>query len=467
MDQSPTEPDGLSELRRRAQVALRDQAGLTPEMAPQEAATLVHELRTHQLELEMQNEELRRAQQELLQSRNRYSDLYDFAPAGHLTVSSKGLILEANLTVATLLDVERSRLLGQPLSAFIVDHDQDTYYHHRRQVLDESDRRHGCEFRVRQADGTSVWVLVQSQAIACEQGEAEAFRTSWIDISERKRLQEQLLQAQRLDAIGGLAGGVAHDFNNLLTIILGNAALLREALGQSPASMPDLLEDLTVLEEASRRAATLTRQLLAFSRQQVARLEVIDISRVLTSMEGMLRRLVSEDIELELLCAADSWQIRADPVHIEQIVLNLVANANDALANGGHLVIKTANVIVEKKSLAESADVSPGRYVELTVTDTGSGMNEEVCQRVFEPFFTTKPMGHGTGMGLAAVHGLVKQMGGHISVRSKLGAGTTFKVFFLPRRLLKYHALSQCPPMKYRASRRPSYCVRTRPSCDG
>ena len=258
----------------------------------------------------------------------------------------------------------------------------------------------------------------------------DLIRASLVDISERRRLLEQLVQSQKMEAVGQLAAGIAHDFNNLLTVILGSTALAQEAIEEAAAEDSPVLEDLAIVEDAARQAAGLTRQLLTFSRQQVISPSVLDLNEVLEGLQRMIRRLIREDIDLRITLGDDLWPIRADGNQLEQIVLNLVANANDAMPNGGQLAIATANVLLKEEHVRAFCDARAGNYVLLLVSDTGSGMDKQTCERVFEPFFTTKPTGKGTGMGLATVHGIVRQFGGLIQVHSEPDVGTVFEIHF-------------------------------------
>lgn len=251
---------------------------------------------------------------------------------------------------------------------------------------------------------------------------------SHLDITERKDLEEKLRQAQRLEAVGQLAGGVAHDFNNLLTVIGGYSSLLLRSVGENEETRQKVQE----IKKAADRATTLTRQLLAFSRKQVLQPRVLDLNVVVAEMDKMLRRLIGEDISLTINLEPALGQIKADPGQIEQVIMNLAVNARDAMPKGGKLTIETAHVLVDDAYTRRYRFISPGRYVVLSVSDIGCGMDRETQSRVFEPFFTTKPLGKGTGLGLSTVYGIVKQSEGSISVHSELGKGTTFKIY-LPR----------------------------------
>jgi len=240
-----------------------------------------------------------------------------------------------------------------------------------------------------------------------------------------KRLEEQLLQSQKMEAVGQLAGGVAHDFNNILTAISGYADILAEDLADNPRQ----LEDIEEIRKAARRAAALTRQLLAFSRKQVLEPRIINLNDVVLNLDKMLRSLMSESIELKAVLAPDLMATRADLNQLEQVIMNLAINARDAMPEGGSLTIETANVTLDQQYAARHVSVAPGDYVMVAVSDTGCGMDEKTKARIFEPFFTTKPAGRGTGLGLSTVYGIVKQTGGNIWLYSEPKKGTTFKIY--------------------------------------
>jgi len=287
--------------------------------------------------------------------------------------------------------------------------------------------RSQSEFRITRKDGQTIWV--NDTAVVVRGSDSHPVVEGLIvDITERKMLENQLLQARKMEAVGRLAGGVAHDFNNLLTIIKGYV----EIAMQRCLDRPELHGDIRRIEGAADRAVTLVRQLLAFSRKQVLRPKILDINAIVVNLDQLLRRLMNENIEMETFVSKNVGAIKADPGQIEQVIMNLVVNARDALPNGGRIVIETSNVDLDSAYTLDHAVVRQGPYVLLAVTDTGIGMTADTVAHIFEPFYTTKESGRGTGLGLSTVYGIVKQSGGYIWVYSEPGKGTTFKVY-LPR----------------------------------
>jgi PAS domain S-box-containing protein len=306
--------------------------------------------------------------------------------------------------------------------------DREVVLEQAREV--ESNRRmRAIEHRIVRKDGAVRWVRSTPVPQCAPDGSLIGYDGLIQDVTERRALQEQLSQAQKLQSIGRLAGGVAHDFNNLLTAILGNAELAMLDLEPDHAARPSI-EEITKAAEA---AARLTRQLLSFARRQMIEPVPLDLSAVVRSSLEMLGRLLGEDIQIITVLDDHLGIVEADPGQIQQVLVNLTVNARDAMPEGGHLVVETANVVIGEEYVSTRPEIAPGNYVTLSVTDTGAGMSEEVLSHLFEPFFTTKPQGSGTGLGLATCHGIVKQSGGHIWIHSEVGLGTTVTIL-LPQR---------------------------------
>jgi len=556
-------PESTDALRRRAEEQappLEPPPENLARLSPVETQRMLHDLRVHQFELEMQNEELRRAQTELDAARARYFDLYDLAPVGYCTLTEKGRIEEANLTAAAMLGVSRLALVGQLLSGFVLDEDQDVYYRHRRRLFATTETQ-VCRVRLLRPHNVPVWVRLEATvtedeeqaAPVCrvvlsdisENKQAEAalaeselqyrtladsgqsliwtagqdkqceyFNQPWLDftgrtleqergegwvkgvhpedlehclhtyvsafdnrkkfsleyrllhvggdyrwiqndgaprfnrqgdflgyighcleITERKqsekkqkKLQEQLHQAQKMESVGRLAGGVAHDFNNMLSIVLGYVEMAQEQLEPNHP----IATNLKQIRKAAERSAELTGQLLAFARKQIVAPKVIDLNSVIEGLLRMLRRLIDEDIDLVWTPKDDLWAVNMDPSQLDQILVNLCVNARDAIVGVGTVTIETRNAAFNSEYCACRSGFTPGEYVSLVVSDNGCGMNKETLAKLFEPFFTTKEPGKGTGLGLATVYGVVKQNNGFIKIYSEPGQGTAFEIY-LPR----------------------------------
>lgn len=366
-----------------------------------------------------------------------------------VAVHEQGQILEANPKLAEIFGYELPEFIGKQISELIAPESRDQVLTKTLSGTQEAYeavglRKDGVVFPIEISEKTIPYEARTAKILVVrdttEQKRAKAaYKQAVIyahelraEINERKRaealrneLEQQFRQVQKMEAIGRLAGGVAHDFNNLLTAIMGYTAMAADTLPPDHAAHPDL----EGIQKTAQRAANLTRQLLAFARRQIIEPRVLNLNDLILNVEKMLRRLISEDIKLTALLAPDLAPLKADPGQLEQILLNLVVNARDAMPNGGELIIETANVSLDHDYARRHAEVTPGEYVLLAVSDTGIGMTEEVKARLFEPFFTTKEVGKGTGLGLATCFGIVKQNEGHIRAYSEVGVGTTFKIY--------------------------------------
>ncbi|MFQ5807179.1 MAG: ATP-binding protein [Phycisphaerae bacterium] len=395
-------------------------------------AARTRELRTANQMLRHEITERQRAEEALRESEQKYRQLF-------ATVPDAVLVFDAD--TRRFVDVNESavRLYGYTREEFLklshgeITAEPDESEQSIREML--SGQRHSIPLCYhRRKDGTVFPVEISAGTFVL--GDQEVVCGVVREITERKRadeekagLEAQLRQAQKMEAIGQLAGGVAHDFNNILTAILGNVELLLAELKSELPADDSLVMGLVQIDRAGQRATSLTRQLLAFSHHQAIAPEVLDPNRILTDLEEMLRHLLDERITLELRQETGVGRIRADAGQLQQVIMNLVVNARDAMPDGGTITIETASVFLDEEYAKRHAGAHPGAHVLITVSDTGQGMDAQTRERVFEPFFTTKPVGRGTGLGLSTVYGIVKQVNGHIALHSEPGRGTIFKIY--------------------------------------
>ncbi len=371
--------------------------------------------------------ERQRAVAALQDSEERYRRIIETAEEGVWMIDAENKTTFVNQKMADLLGYTVGQMQGQLVYAFM---DDDA----RKSAVEHMERRRGgmreqFDFRFRRKDGSELWALVVTSPIVDHAGRYTGVLAMVTDITERKELELRLQHSQKMDAIGRLAGGVAHDFNNLLTAIMGYSRILEVSLS---AGSDPRLNDVREIIDASRRAASLTRQLLAFSRRQLLSATVLNINAIVSGMEKMLRRLIGEDLSLAVDLEPGLGNVKADGGQIEQVILNLAVNARDAMPDGGTISIVTRDVWLEKEIVGRHDIVPPGRYVMISVSDTGCGMDFDVLSHLFEPFFTTKERGKGTGLGLSTLYGIVKQSEGYIEISSEPGRGSTFKIY-LPR----------------------------------
>ena len=377
----------------------------------------------------------------------RFAGLLDAAPDALVCVEADGRIALVNAQVLHLFGYGRDELIGQPVEMLVPDDARTFHVRHRDgYAADPRPRPMGAGLQLsgRRRDGSTFPAEISLSAIPTSNGllitaavrditgrlEAQAEADRLRADAERARLEAQTHQAQRMESLGQLAGGVAHDFNNLLGVISNYTAFAREEAGRDPAQVQweAVRTDLAHVEAAAERAAGLTRQLLSFARREVIQPRVLNLNEVIAGVEQLLHRTLGEHIELATELAADLSCVLADPGQIEQVLVNLAVNARDAMPGGGKLTIQTGNVHVDDAYAAPRADQQPGWYASAKVSDTGTGIPKDIVNRVFEPFFTTKPQGEGTGLGLATSYGIITQAGGTIRIYSEPGLGTTISV---------------------------------------
>ncbi len=380
--------------------------------------------------------ERKRAERELRETNDTLQTLIQASPLAIVTTDVFGTVTEWNVAAERTFGWFAGDVLGKPIPFLPGDQVDDDV---RRTQISGEHSFSGYEARCARKDGSLVDVYVSAAVL---RGVGGVLGTVWVmaDVTERKMVEEQLRQAQKMDAVGQLAGGVAHDFNNLLTVITSYGQFLLNALPEQDPRRSDAHQ----ITQAAARAASLTRQLLAFSRRQVLQPQVLDLNEVIGDMERLLRRVISEDISLVTQFESDLGAVRADRGQIEQVVMNLVVNARDAMPKGGSLAISTRVVQLDAAYARRHAGVNPGRHVVIAVRDSGVGMDQATQQRIFEPFFTTKPKGKGTGLGLSTVYGIVRQSGGHIEIRSAVGRGTTIEIL-LPQVAASVPAKAELP----------------------
>jgi PAS domain S-box-containing protein len=370
------------------------------------------------------NAALRASQENLRRSELNFRSLVTNAPYGICRCDSTGKILDANPAFLELLGhTSPDELIGQHIFGLYAEHDK---WFDLADYLRSSEPFKGLAAEWKRKNNTTTVVRVSGRSVL-NGGEGIVFELFAEDVTERRALEQQLRQSQKMEAVGRLAGGIAHDFNNLLMVILGYSEFLLERLGAEPHLRGPAQE----ISSAAERASSLTRQLLAFSRKQMLAPRIVNLNDVATENIKMLTRMIGEDVDLVMVPAPNLWPIRADAGQIDQVIMNLAVNARDAMPTGGKLTIETSNVTLDDEYARFHAPLRPGDYVMIAISDTGNGMDSDTQSHIFEPFFTTKGT-KGTGLGLSTVYGIVKQSGGYIWVYSEVGRGTTFKIY-LPR----------------------------------
>jgi len=432
------ENQGDFELRQQAEEKLKEAPGDSEDLSgasPERMANLIHELQVHQIELEMQNDELRRIQGELEKTRDRYSHLYDFSPLGYFTLSENGILEEANLTLSSMLGLERSALIGKPFSRFALREDKDIFYKHRRRLL-ETEAPQSCELRLMKKYGHEFHARIECMVIKSKGDDLRQIRAAVSDITELKQAEKTIKEhsetlekrvdfLQRMEAMGIFAGGIAHDFTNLLTVIISYSKFALDGVGPEN----EVREDIEKIIHNAKLGVSLAHQLLLFSCNHPVVRKITNLNELIIDMEKMLRRVITKKIELKILLEPDLGRVLVDPAKVQLMIINLVVNAVDAMPKGGVVTIATANEESGELSTQKDSSGHQGPKIVLSVSDTGTGMDEETISKIFKPFFTTKKKGAGTGLGLAIAFDVVKENDGFIRVYSQPGRGSTFKIY--------------------------------------
>lgn len=369
--------------------------------------------------------ERNRAENSVRQWEKRFEDLFDNTKDILFTMDLYGNVTSVNKTAEEVIGWPRNEVLEKNIKTFVAPEHAALCGNVMRRIVNEPLQH--FEIAMLRKDARKVLLEVNARLIRSN-GKKDCVQGIARDVTERRQLENMVRQSQKLEAIGRLSGGLAHDFNNLLCVINGHTEILTEALQPGDPAIRSVAQ----IRKASDSAAALTRQLLAFSRRQVFHPQVVDLNAIVAETERFLARVINEHIEFHTALDPSLGRVTVDPIQIEQVIINLVLNARDAMPEGGKLTIETSNLDLEADHHSKLSQIPAGKYVLLTLTDTGCGMNEETQNRIFEPFYTTKEMGKGTGLGLATVYGIVKQSGGFIWVYSEEGRGTTFKIY-LPR----------------------------------
>jgi len=364
----------------------------------------------------------------LLKNENKFRTIFEEIAVGIALVNQEGRIIESNRALQKMLGYGGEELFNRSLHEFVYAEDKDKDLDLYKKMIKEKQTSYRGERRYLRKDGSLFWGRIHITLVWNLKGEFQSMIHMVEDINEWKQLEIQFLQAQKMETVGRLAGGIAHDLNNLFTVLSGYSQLSLMDLKEDGSLRENLLE----IKKAIHKASQLTNRLLAISRHQVMDMKVIDLNQLVRDLENILVRTIGEDIELVTHLDEEVGRVKTDPTQMEQVILNLVVNARDAMPNGGRLVIETRNVDLDETYAQTHFNISPGRFVLLSIRDTGCGMTPEIKERIFDPFFTTKTKEKGTGLGLSTVYNIIKQSGGNIWVYSEPGQGSTFKIY-LPR----------------------------------
>ncbi|MEK9138375.1 MAG: response regulator, partial [Bacteroidota bacterium] len=360
----------------------------------------------------------------LRQSEQKYMDLFERAPDIYLNVDSRHVIVEVNATGADILGYTKREIVGKPIEFLFVEERRYNVRDMLQRMFTESRSLKDAEEQMARKGGQTAYVTLNSSLVVDEHGTTAHARIAARDITERKKMEAAILHAQKIDSIGSLAGGIAHDFNNLLASILGSASIMRRRLNEEDK----LYKYVEIITTAARHGSSLTRQLLTFARKTEKDITTVDVNTIIKETLALFERSVTKGIAINTNLTTDLTGVNGDAGQIQQALLNLFLNARDAMPNGGALAVSTKVIIADAHTTSQFNSVKPGPFVEVTVSDTGVGIDRTIQNRIFEPFFTTKD--HGTGLGLAVLYGVVQNHGGFINLESEDGRGTTFLVHF-------------------------------------
>ena len=436
MNPGETDNQWIRRLRASAEQIIACQDGQEASRFPEDIGKLLHELQVYHAELEIQNKELTETRDLLETSRNTYYEFFDQAPIGYLILDGQGIVQEVNLALCHMLGCKRSSLKARPFIGYVHPEDHTDFHSHLSAVQGAGGKRLTCTLHLRRTEEQIVPTRVQSACVHKSQDtDSPKILVTVTDISEvvqaqqeREEMEAQFREAQKMEAVGRLAGGVAHDFNNMLSVIQGRSELMLMNLDRDDPK----LEDIQEIQTTAQRSAKLVRQLLAFARKQIIDPKSLNLNELVEGMLSMLRRLIGEDIDLAWRPGADLWQVKMDPAQVDQILANLCVNARDAIYGVGKITIETNNTVLDAAYCFAHNQTPPGDYVLLAVSDNGCGMDAETLSNMYEPFYTTKGIDKGTGLGLSTVYGIVKQNKGAIHTYSAPGMGTCIKIY-LPR----------------------------------
>lgn len=414
-----------NEFREKAENSVKRDSIAISSLSSEQIKELIYELKVHQIELEMQNENLQVTRDQLLQTGEQYADLYNNAPVGYLSSDEFGLISRANNTLAKMLNTDIENITGTNLNKWC--REPDAFYLHCRKLVKQDGGSFRSELRLKPSCNTSLFVSIDSRLIKNEETEAAEVRSILTDITEIKELERNLRHAEKFETIGTLAGGIAHDFNNILGIILGNNDLISIDL---PEWSP-LLKYTEEIRVAVLRARDIVRQLLTFSRKDDDKKIPLNIGEVIRESIKLIRSTIPANIDIDLSISDNTGTVLGNATQINQVLINLCSNAKDALSPyGGTIKINLSQSTVGDEGVKKYPSLMPGKYTLLTVSDNGCGIEKEILDKIFNPYFTTKEIGKGTGIGLAVTHGIVENHNGAIYVESSPGNGAAFNILF-------------------------------------